>query len=242
MCPFLFTHCPQGYIPRSPNGALPPLDPYVEIDPPPQPRSGRPAPPTNSTTTNSSHYLAPSRRGLAHGQLLARSAEDISRSAPTTAQHQNPSPPVVQRKSHPPSPTYVNQSQIPTTNGGYIMQNGHVVSSRPGNQYETATSRYQQPGQALVSGSSSVPYTNGYPDGLAVPNGTQLVTGDGARINGYQFPPNFQQLVVGGGTGHGPQAQVIPRVESKGRYACPRCARRFNSKIDCNDHKARCMS
>ena len=131
------------------------------------------------------------------------------------------------------------------------MQNGHVVNSRPGNQYETTTLRQYQatpsamptPGQTLVNGSGGapVPYANGYlNNGFAAPNGAQLVTGDGARVARYPYPPNFQQLVVGG-TGSS-QGQVVPRVESRGKYACPRCARRFNSRADCNDHKARCMS
>ena len=89
---------------------------------------------------------------------------------------------------------------------------------------------------------TTAPYVNGYT------NGPQLVTGDGAVRDGYGYPQNFQQLVVGG-VSQPPrprlqqQPQVfVPTVESKGKYACPRCARRFNSKADCSDHKARCMS
>ena len=206
------------------------------------------------TTTSNSNGLAPSRR-LVPGQFLARSAEDVSKSAPTTTEHRiHPSPPTVQRKSHPPSPTYVNMhdyhqpanqqhaqptpptlhTQQPSTNtittNGYIMQNGHVA---PTNQVVNY-SRHPQPSppQAMVNGYGT--------------NGAQLVNGDGLiRNSDYRYPSNFQQLVVGGyssSSSTGRPAQVIPKVESKGKYSCPRCARKFASKADCNDHKARCMN
>ena len=78
------------------------------------------------------------------------------------------------------------------------------------------------------------PMVNGYST-----NGAQLVNGDGLIRNpDYRYPANFQQLVVGTG-----QPQVIPpKVELKGKYSCPRCARKFAHKADCSDHKARCMS
>lgn len=112
------------------------------------------------------------------------------------------------------------------------MQNGHVANGGVGSQY------YQQPPQVnMVNGTSTLaPYTNGYANGHALNGTAHYVDGDGPNIGGYRYPQNFQQLVVGN------QPQVIPKVESKGKYACPRCARRFNNKVDCNDHKARCMS
>ena len=79
-------------------------------------------------------------------------------------------------------------------------------------------------------------------NGYSTNGGAQLVNGDGLiRNSDYGYPPNFQQLVVGNHYHH-QQPQVIPKVESKGKYACPRCARKFANKADCNDHKARCMS
>lgn len=231
----------QGYIPRSPNSALPPLDPYVENDPPPPHR--RNLAPTSSSNTMIANPnlngLAPSRR-LVPGQFLARSSEDVSKSAPTTTEHRvHPSPPTVQRKSHPPSPTYVNMqdshqtnqqmqallplhTQQPSTNG-YIMQNGHIAPTNQG------INHHQPSPQPMVNGYSST-------------SGAQLVNGDGLiRNSDYRYPANFQQLVVGNSSSNN-QPHVIPRVESKGKYACPRCARKFNNKADCSDHKARCMS
>ena len=32
-----------------------------------------------------------------------------------------------------------------------------------------------------------------------------------------------------------------PPLETKGRYSCPRCERKFESKKLCTDHKSRCM-
>ena len=203
------------------------------------------------------------------GQFLARSAEDVSRSAPNTTEHRHLTPPAVQRNSHPPSPTYKNihdhqqnhQSQLlPAGVGqipnGYIMQNGHVATTQAVKQFQQLPRSQPSPSpspQALVNGgiAPSTPYTtNGYANGGQTSNVPQLVNRDSmSRINGFQYPPNFQQLVVGGSTGvsgnaHHHQQPVIsvPRVESKGKYACPRCARRFVSKTDCTDHKARCMS
>lgn len=105
------------------------------------------------------------------------------------------------------------------------MQNGHIAPTNQGNNYSRR--RPPSPPQAMVNGYS----TNG--------SGAQLVNGDGLiRNSGYRYPSNFQQLVVGGSQ----PVQVIPKVESKGKHACPRCARKFANKADCNDHKARCMS
>ena len=108
------------------------------------------------------------------------------------------------------------------------MQNGHVA---PTNQVVNNYSRHSQQPQPRPS----QPRVNGYST-----NGAQLVNGDGLiRNSDYRYPANFQQLVVGNSS---QLAQVIPKVESKGKYACPRCARKFANKPDCNDHKARCMS
>ena len=200
--------------------------------------------------------MAPRSPRRAPGQFLARSAEDVSKSAPTTTEQRHPSPPTLQRKSHPPSPTYINvpnhqvlqplATEVGPRSNGYIMQNGHVANAHP-----VPNHHHQQQlpiAQASVK-AALVPHANGYPDrGRRIANGPQFVTPDAPRIDPYfGYPPNFQQLVVGGSGGgvrshQNSQVAAIPRVESKGKHACPRCARRFNSKIECNDHKARCMS
>lgn len=196
---------------------------------------------------------------MAPGQFLARSAEDVSsRSAPTTTEQRNLSPPTVQRKSHPPSPTYVNihnqqykpQAQVvPPLTNGYIMQNGHIAANglpAANHQFQPNHHQLQQPFQPrakAVVNAMPMPYTNGYTDGHLPTSGSQLFATDDSNTDRYGYPANFQQLVVGGSGQPAQQTQIaIPRVESKGKYACPRCARRFNSKTDCNDHKARCMS
>lgn len=249
----------QGYIPRSPNSALPPLDPYVENDPPPSTHGAHLAPPIKSSSTLNGMGPSGGRR-LAPGKFLARSAENVSsRSAPTTSEQRHLSPPTVQRKSHPPSPTYVNihnhqyQPQmpvVPATSNGYIMQNGHIAT----NALPVTNQKFQQPNRhqqqqpiqqhaPAVVNATPVPYMNGYIDGHLPTNAPQLVAADALRTDRYGYPANFQQLVVGGSGQAAQQAPVaIPRVESKGKYSCPRCARRFNYKTDCNDHKARCMS
>ena len=38
-----------------------------------------------------------------------------------------------------------------------------------------------------------------------------------------------------------PDVSQIPPLETKGKYSCPRCARRFGDRTDCDDHKTRCL-
>ena len=38
-----------------------------------------------------------------------------------------------------------------------------------------------------------------------------------------------------------PDVSQIPPLQTKGKYSCPRCARRFTARTDCEDHKVRCL-
>lgn len=44
---------------------------------------------------------------------------------------------------------------------------------------------------------------------------------------------HHQEQVIGRST--------IPPLETNGKYSCPRCERKFESKKICSDHKARCI-
>ncbi len=69
----------------------------------------------------------------------------------------------------------------------------------------------------------------------------------GGHYNGRDVPPrghmarsaspSFQNQQVGVARG----VSVPPPLQTKGRYSCPRCERKFEHKKDCNDHKTRCM-
>ena len=61
-----------------------------------------------------------------------------------------------------------------------------------------------------------------------------IINGDVPVINGIDTNrPVYQEHVI-------PRSSVPP-METKGRYSCPRCERKFVKKTDCTEHKKRCM-
>ena len=80
--------------------------------------------------------------------------------------------------------------------------------------------------------------TNGYANGVS---NEILVNGLGETFhlveNDGLIPR--QQMVLGervmGWSNH------VPPMETRGRYTCPRCERKFENKSDFNNHKIRCV-
>ena len=81
-------------------------------------------------------------------------------------------------------------------------------------------------GGGLGNNSSASPHrnrvgvANGFSNGVGMANGVGVINGV------YPAPPT----------------SAIPPMETKGRYSCPRCGRKFKVKADCTDHKERCLA
>ena len=161
------------------------------------------------------------RDNKAYGaSILSRGNLQQTSSAPATGDQLVKPPSPNERRSHTPSPTHTNGYACNAPVKGYIMQNGHLAGADVPNSYQQ-----QQP------------YVNGY---SASAGRNAAVDSDG--VNWVQG--KFQELVVSHdrNSGTGGQVQQFPPIDSKGKYQCPRCARKFMRKADCIDHKARCIS
>ncbi len=203
----------QGYVSR--GTALPPLDPYVEHDPPtlthPPPPSQ--APPTHPHTPQ----VSPQRNNSSRygNQLLARSTNDTDPHSAPASMEQRPTTPnnnvdttkdtksaanVYPDATYPAKPR--NQRQPPP---GYIMQNGGVVPP-------------YKPGRVEVDGRGPVTM--------------ECIDTETSPIINLVNKPAVDRKNM----------KVVPPLQTKGRFKCPRCARRFLNNADCNDHKTRCIS
>ncbi len=168
------------------RGTLPPLDPYVEHDPP-----------TSHTPLFSSHAPQPAPRRnnppTHHGHhLLARSSNELDpHSAP--ASMETPANDISKSVSRYPDATYPanprNQRQQPKS----VMQNSAAYV----------------PGRVEIDGDMSTATKN-----------NPAVTINRPLEDVMKVPP----------------------LQTKGRHKCPRCARKFQTSAECNDHKTRCIS
>lgn len=113
--------------------------------------------------------------------------------------------------------------------------------SIPPSMNTNASSAVQQPthlpqrhhnGYANGVGVSSS--NNGYANGVGIsPSNNGYANGVGVSPSNSRPVYQQEQQVIG--------RNIAPPLETKGRYSCPRCERKFENKRDCNDHKSRCV-
>ena len=65
---------------------------------------------------------------------------------------------------------------------------------------------------------------------------------NGMEANGHRGGPGLGNGVTNSQYHSGNHSGDIPPMESKGRHRCPRCARKFKSRADCDEHKTRCLA
>lgn len=225
----------NGYITRSPSGHLPPLDPFVDHDKESSklPRSRSPRLLTRgvdlvqaySNSQGAQAYSGPQRSGSDF--LDSERSRSPIKSNGTGGSYMGPSP-------RPVSPIY---AQSATTNAG--LTNG--APFRP-NFPPSMTN-----GSTTNRSSTAPPHSNGHHNGYA--NGLTATNGVAPNTAGGNNPmaPSYHAMEVIEQNPVRPviQDQGIPRtngpLETKGRFSCPRCERKFENKRIWTDHKSRCI-
>ena len=82
------------------------------------------------------------------------------------------------------------------------------------------------------------PITNGYHNHVTSPKSVSQSRHESVPVNNFHL--NASNLLKY--TASNPEAARIPPLETKGKYSCPRCARRFADKTEFTDHKIRCIN
>ncbi len=264
------THTLQGFVSRGSNSTLPPLDPYVEHDPPSHSAPSILEPPQPAPRRNS----PPTRRDNHGNYLLARSSvSEDPHSAPASMGNEQPSPPIVERKRSASPQNFKTNNPASRSNGG---MNGHTQSGYS-NGYVELTPRVAN-GHQNVYPDATYPafprgqsiHSNGYimqnggvveaqaPRRVEIDTGSKKIATPPQMngINGHSVINSAnsspKRVTSDGTTSTSTRANVvisrseealkIPPMQTKGRHKCPRCARRFQSNGECEDHKARCIS
>ncbi len=260
-------HTLQGFVSRGSNSKLPPLDPYVEHDPPSHNAPSIMEPPRPAPRRNS----PPTRRDNPSNYLLARSSDiDDPHSAPASIGSEQPplidgtrssSPQTfkIQPHKNPQSKTnggpsghtqngYSNVEPTPrVANGhqnvypdatypafprarsnGYIMQNGGVVQAPAPASY-VARRVEMDDGNNKITAPPQANEINGQNLTHSANSSPRHMSSDGSGRDNVIISRSEEAL-------------KIPPMQTKGRHKCPRCARRFQSSGECDDHKARCIS
>ena len=179
-------------------------------------------------STNPSPVLR--RDQLLPPSMLSRGVEDVS--APTsTVFHPSPSPPLLRNVS----PTAINESRPVATTGqdkevsGVLLLNGHIVNPPVAQRATSIPSGHIDP---------PVPVrTVHYPPSANYSN----IQHSRQYNQEHAIVSKFSKLNTADPTSANPDVSHIPPMESKGRFSCPRCGRRFSKKNECDDHKIRCL-
>ena len=230
---------PQGYKSRSPNGTLPLLDPYVEVDQ--HHGVNRSISRSDSNLYHSSEQQQTQSRAnghegaTAHGHarvfrgappgVCARGVEDWeTRSAPSTVSVERTKPPspslLTQHRSSAASTAYTS-TEVPRYNGR--------LSPTPVITPPLVSNGIDNP--PVVNGISHTPFANGI-DHLPQLSRNHV---NHSEVSAHKLAGTAPHMYAN------PDVSKIPPLQTKGKYSCPRCARRFGARTDCDDHILRCL-
>lgn len=223
----------QGYVPRSPNGTLPPLDPYVEIDQ----YDHQPYIANGSTNgiVDTCNGEVPHRQQ--HSDRTSTMETVQQDSAYKTSSSLYGGTPATSRLVH-------QDRRIP----GGLLHRG----VEPQREYTRSAPALQQPpSQKYPPLSSRRSVTRSPSPPLLPPHSHSITNGyaqtSGTVTNGHQpmFAANNFHLnaanVMKYSVGN-PDVARIPPMETVGKFSCPRCARRFVERSEFSDHKIRCIN
>lgn len=258
--PIPFTHT-QGYVPRSPNGTLPPLDPFVEIDQqhlainPPNKITSH----STGRSTDTSTYNGEISRYTNQSHVKGAASADVYNEETPQSQQRGGSVPMTSSsvaavQADGPSngtrvPAYAlrhNRAspagllhrgmEIPpqqTRSEPVIAQQRTSHSVAPPLPRRSITPPSYSP---ALAPSQPHPITNGY---YVMPS-KSVSTSRHEPVPANNFHLNASNVLKY--TASSPEAARIPPLETRGKYSCPRCARRFADKSEFSDHKVRCIN
>lgn len=226
----------QGYVPRSPNGTLPPLDPYVEID-----QHDRPPYIANGSTNGVTHAsacngeLPQSYQYTSQASTVEKVQEDSGHRT-TSSLYRGTSRSLRQDRLIPGGLLHRGvEPQREYTRSAPELQHPASQKYPPLSNRRSVT---PSPSPPPLSPSRLYPITNGYHSEAQT---------SGVMTNGHQptYAANKSHLsatnIMKYSSGN-PDVVRIPPMETQGKFSCPRCARRFVEKSEFSDHKIRCIN